>query len=189
MNKSQKLKTEYEIRPDTMAIIPHTYGSKTFSMVKETTDSFIVPKKPLEIIKESCGYFGSSYPGRKEGTKQLMSITHKAPVAIDPYHFIYFFPTHSPSREQCSWISLLHVLHFSETNQNDTDVKFVNNEVVTIPTSIDAFRSQLFRTSFLMVRFIQRMDLPSKKWFMIPPKVENGQAFEEPLFINSLFNR
>lgn len=183
------LKEEYELHPNTMAIIPHEYGSKTFSLVMETNDSFIVPKKPLEIIKQSCGYFGSSYTGRKEGTKLLMSITHKAPVAIDPYHFIYFFPTHSPSREQCSWISLLHVLHFTATSHDDTNVKFTNKEVITVPTSVDAFKSQLFRTSFLLVRFLQRMDMPSKKWFFMPPKAERGHAVEEGLFLGNSFSR
>ncbi|WP_343795362.1 competence protein ComK [Bacillus carboniphilus] len=170
--KKRNVRNDYEISPNTMAILPHKYGSRVFSSVLEVNDSLIVPKKPFETIEHSCGYYGSSFGGRKEGTRQLMSVTHKAPVAIDPYHFIYFFPTHSPTREQCAWISLLHVLDFSPANQDETKVTFINKQSITLPISIDTFKNQLFRTSFLMVRFMQRMDHRSKKWFFVRPNTQ-----------------
>ena len=46
--------------------------------------------KPLDIIERSCRKHGSSFLGRKEGTKELTHITHKAPIAISPVDQLYF---------------------------------------------------------------------------------------------------
>ncbi|CEG29605.1 competence protein ComK [Bacillus sp. B-jedd] len=61
----QKQIEEYEINPCTMFIKPFVYGSKVYSQVYEMDEEFISPFKPLEIIKKSCEYFGSSYEGLK----------------------------------------------------------------------------------------------------------------------------
>jgi len=64
-NLKRPLIEEYEINPQTMAIIPMEYGSKIYSKILEVDEELISPFKPIEIIKKSCQYFGSSYEGSK----------------------------------------------------------------------------------------------------------------------------
>ncbi len=63
---------------------------KIVTRVVEVQDSFFVFQKPLDIIERSCRKHGSSFLGRKEGTKELTHITHKAPIAISPTDQLYF---------------------------------------------------------------------------------------------------
>ncbi len=81
----------YEITYDTQVIAP--IDSET-SRVIETEAEYIVNNPPLNILEYSCEYFGSSYEGRKEGTKKLLGITHKSPIVVEESRKIIFFQLH-----------------------------------------------------------------------------------------------
>lgn len=156
---------EYEINPCTMMIIPVHYGNKIYSQIIEYKDEHLSPFRPIDIIKKSCRYFGSSYEGRKEGTQQLIGITHKVPIIIDPTSSIYFFPTTSPSNPQCIWISYEHVEFHRRTDTHNTQVSFRNKTSHIIPISNNSFENQLLRTSFLKTKFMQRIEETERKAF------------------------
>ena len=86
----------YEITYDTQAIIPI---NKTKAKAIENNEEYIIDNNSLEIMEHSCEYFGSSYEGRKEGTKKLLGITHKSPIIVEESRKIIFFPTTSPDKE------------------------------------------------------------------------------------------
>ncbi|MBS4171987.1 competence protein ComK [Bacillus sp. FJAT-49736] len=163
MREKSPLIEEYEITPYTMAIIPIQYGSRMYTEVLETQERFISPFRPLEIVKKSCEYFGSSLIGRKEGTKRLIGITHKAPIIVDPHTSIYLFPTTSPTNPQCIWISHDHVFHQEKASSNSTLVTFRNKETLTVPVSISSFENQMYRTSLLRIRFTQHIQHMEKR--------------------------
>ena len=94
---------DYEITYDTQAILPINNDK---SKIIEEKDEYYINSKPLYILEHSCEYFGSSYEGRKEGTKKLLGITHKAPVIVEETRKIIFFPTISPDSDECIWINL-----------------------------------------------------------------------------------
>ena len=64
MTQNIQIIEEYEINPNTMIIKPLSYGIKVYSQIWELDDEVTSPFKPIEIIKSSCKYFGSSYEGR-----------------------------------------------------------------------------------------------------------------------------
>ena len=73
-----------------MALLPVILSEKKIvTRVVEVQDFFRI-SKPLDIIERSCRKHGSSFLGRKEGTKELTHITHKAPIAISPTDQLYF---------------------------------------------------------------------------------------------------
>nr|WP_257985076.1 competence protein ComK [Bacillus sp. T33-2] len=162
-NRPKGLIEEYEINPCTMLITPYVYGSKTYSQIFELEDEFLSPFKPIDIIKKSCEYFGSSYEGRKEGTKQLTGITHKVPIIIDPTNLIYFLPTTSPLNPKCYWVSHEHVLSHKRLSPNSTQVTFRNKKTFVIPVSYNSFENQLLRTALLRTRLIQRLKETERK--------------------------
>ena len=74
------MKNNYEINSETIAIIP---VAQNVSKVIELHQSLIVNKSTTEIIDESCKFFGSSYLGRHEGTKNLIGINYKSPIIVE----------------------------------------------------------------------------------------------------------
>ncbi|MFE8700282.1 competence protein ComK [Cytobacillus sp. FJAT-54145] len=163
---------EYEITPLTMVVMPITYGSKTYSKIIEFEEELISPFKPLEIIKKSCQFFGSSFEGRKDGTKELIGITHKVPISISPPNSIYFFPTTSPEKPQCIWISHEHIADYMKGSENGTIVTFNNGHVLDIPISPSSFQNQLIRTVMLKSKLTQRIEETHKKFkYMNKPRL------------------
>lgn len=158
MEEKRRIIEEYEISPYTMVVLPIQYGSKTYCEIIEVTDTFISPFKPIDIVKKSCAYFGSSYEGRKNGTKRLIGITHKAPIIVDPYTSIFLFPTTSPSNHDCIWISHDHVAHFERSTPNTTTVTFRNKQTLEVPISRSSFQNQLQRTAQLRMRLYHNME-------------------------------
>jgi competence protein ComK len=173
---------EYEVNPYTMFIKPVTYGSKVYSEIYELEDDYLSPFKPLEIIKKSCEYFSSSFEGRKEGTKQLIGITHKVPIVIDPTNFIYFFPTTSPTRSECVWISHEHILDYHRIDSRQTRVVFQNKQSFILPISRSSFENQMLRTALLKTTLMQRSGQMERKSFYImnrPKMVEASESSRE----------
>lgn len=180
MSVNQKnLVEEYEINPFTMIILPEEYGSRTYSKVIELEEEYLSPFRPIEIVKKSCSYFGSSYEGRREGTKQLTGITHKIPIIIDPISSIYFMPTSSPNKPACIWVSHEHVLFHRRVDSQSTEVTFRNKKSLILPVSHHSFENQLLRTSMLRTKFMQRMKETERKalYLLHGPKYSDMQAY------------
>ena len=78
---------DYEINDETLAIIPDDIWN---SIVVEDNCDYVVSGKPLEIVDYSCKYFGSSYPGRKEGSvyKDTGCGLHCAGAGTEPEYFL-----------------------------------------------------------------------------------------------------
>lgn len=161
---------EYEISPYTMAILPEVTKEFLYSRVLEVEYEYIVKAKPIEIIEKSCRFFGSSLQGRREGTRELMGITHKAPIVIDPTNSIYFFPTTSPNRQHCTWISHSFVKQLIPSHYDQTTIIFSNSKEVTLPISRGSLENQLYRTAQLRAILSSRISSDHRKTsFLMTP--------------------
>lgn len=131
----------YEINNETLAIVPL---NDTQSKVFESNQSYVVNINVQNIINNSCKYFGSSFSGRCEGSKNLLGMSYKLPIIIEETKEIIFFPTSSPRFNKCSWISLKNIENYTETN-NSVIVNFKQGQNVTFDLSIFSFENQVFR--------------------------------------------
>jgi len=135
----------YEINSDTLAILPiDNYRTK----IIEKDNSFIVNNTPMKIIENSCRYFGSSYEGRFVGTKNLIGISHKAPIIIEESREIIFFPTNSPRLYDCAWISLKNLQNYKKNDTNST-VIFNNGNSINLDISYGSLDNQVLRAARL----------------------------------------
>lgn len=148
---------EYEANPFTMMILPTTYGSKIYSKIFELDDELISPFRPIDIVKKSCEYFGSSFEGRREGAKQIINSATKVPIAIEPTNSIYLFPTASPQRPHCIWISHDHVISHQRIASKKTLVTFRNKQTYMLPISYASFGNQLQRTALIQSKLSRRL--------------------------------
>jgi len=135
----------YEINKDTVALIPK---GNNHTIVYEVDNSFVVDKTPLQIVEESCEYFGSSLEGRQIGTNKLVGFTHKVPVVVEESFNLIFFPTLSPKNEECSWLAYTHIykpLKF----KNKTIIELKNGKKILVDASQAIIDNQLYRCSRL----------------------------------------
>lgn len=134
---------DYEITTGTLAIFPSDTKN---SVVMEKEEEFFISKSPKKLIEYSCEYFGSSFEGRSKGSINILNgASHKLPIIIEETNNIIFFPTLSPSREECIWLSLNHIFKFKENANQETEITFDNGKIVNIPISILSFTNQYSR--------------------------------------------
>lgn len=135
----------YEISSDTLAIIPiENFCSK----VIEKNDTMVVNKTPMQIIEDSCSFFGSSYFGRTKGTKKLIGISHKAPIIIEESKEIIFFPTSSPRLYECCWVSLRNIDGYKRQERNSL-IQFSNGDLLKLDMSYGSLDNQVLRATRL----------------------------------------
>ena len=139
---------EYEINDATLAIIP---DKKSNSLILEEGTEYKIEAKPLKIIDYSCKYFGSSYIGRREGSKQILQTAYKLPIMIEDTRNIVFFPTNSPEETECSWIALnkIEKIRPLSSRSNYTEIEFANGKILALPISYKSLENQILRASRL----------------------------------------
>jgi competence protein ComK len=156
------VKTEYEISPYTLAILPKWLeDGRPSTQIIETEDEFCVRQSPVKVIDYACKFFGSSLKGRQEGTKGVCGITHKAPIAIDPHSGMFFFPTTSPQNPKCIWIAHSHISKLHPQDQYHTVVHFKNGHQITVPVSHGTMLNQIQRTAHFRYKLTERLQY---KW-------------------------
>ncbi len=137
---------DYEINYDTQIIMP-LEGST--SKIIENDAEYIVNNSVLEIMEHSCEYFGSSYEGRKEGTKKLLGITHKSPIIVEESRRIIFFPTASIDNDSCIWINLDKIDKYYKIDHKVSGIKFKNGNTIDLNISYGSLTNQILRASRL----------------------------------------
>ncbi|WP_064092180.1 competence protein ComK [Rossellomorea aquimaris] len=177
MRGKSRIIEEYEVNPHTMMLKPIEYGSRTFTEILEVDDVLVSPFKPFEILRKSCEFFGSSYEGRKEGTKKLTGIVYKAPIIVNPQMSIFLFPTVSPTKQECAWVSHSHVRRYDRSNAGFTKVFFQNRQSCDIPISYSSFENQMLRTSDLRIAYSQRISEMESKYTMVNTEVKKVKTF------------
>ena len=144
---------EYFINNDTLMLKPI---SEAETLVIEYDKRFLVEKNIMDIVKESCCYFGSSYEGRYQGSKNLLKMSYKLPIIIEDSHELVIFPTCSSRQENCCWISLNNIEDYKKIN-GKTIIQFKDDcckESVDI--SYSSFENQIFRSTMLLTKLKKR---------------------------------
>lgn len=145
---------KYEINSETLVLLPKTKDS---SQIIEENDEFIVYEKTNNIINDSCKYFGSSYDGRKQGSKNILGSSHKLPIILEETNKIIFFPTTSPRNNDCIWISLNLIEEYKRVSKNETIIKFSCGKSIKIDVSYPIIDNQVLRSTRLEAMFNKRI--------------------------------
>ena len=139
----------YEITLDTLYIMPI---KETVTKIYETDAQYIVKHSVSEVMEHSCEYFGSSFEGRKEGTKKMLGITHKPPIIIEESRKIIFFPTNSPENYDCAWINLGKIERYYKISPKKSAIQFKNGQEIELNLSFGSLSNQILRATRL--RFV-----------------------------------
>lgn len=164
------MQSAYEVNPVTVAIIAEKVNGYYVSHVIESDGaSNYVKQSPVGLIELACKFFGSSLKGRQEGARTILNVKHKVPISIDPSSGMYFFPTASPQRPFCSWISHTYVDRIRKTPENGTEFIFRNGKSITLDVSYGSMLNQLQRTA--QFRYLLEKRIHFKK-IKNPKKIE-----------------
>ena len=136
----------YEITFDTQLLLPI---DKNNTKIIETDNEYLINDSSLKVLEHSCEYFGSSYEGRKEGTKKLLGITHKSPIIVEESRKIIFFPTTSPEKEECIWINLEKINKFYKLDNKKSCIEFKNGDKIEFDIAYGSLSNQIMRATRL----------------------------------------
>ncbi len=148
----------YEINFDTQLLSPID-DKKT--KVIESDSEYVVDENINHIMEHSCEYFGSSYEGRREGTKKLLGITHKSPIIVEESRKIIFFPTTSTDNKKCMWINLEKVDKYYRLDNKMSAIKLKNGNIINLDISYGSLTNQILRASRL--KYVLEERINSKK--------------------------
>ncbi len=137
---------EYEINEGTLAIVADEKGK---CKVIEDNNSYVVNNTPFDVMEHSCKYFGSSYEGRRQGSKEIIGANYKLPIIVEDSRNIVFFPTLSSDDEECSWIAVNKIKKYEENEFNTTKITFINDKTIILPISYRSLQNQIFRATRL----------------------------------------
>lgn len=160
--KSHEAKN-FVINGDTMAVLPVKEENQLYSKILEISGERIVPIRPYHVVDQSCHYYGSSFKGRVEGSKKLLGMNKKVPIVVDPANSLYFFPTHSPIRHECAWLSHAHISRFLKAESNCTEVIFHNGQKMVMDISYSSFAFQFFKTAHLRTIISSRVEYEQRR--------------------------
>jgi len=136
----------YEINEGTLAILPM---DSERSKVLEDETQYVIEESPFQIMDESCKYFGSSYKGRKEGSKSILGDGYKIPILVEDGENIIFFPTISPGDRECIWLASRKIKNIQAVDELSSRVIFDNNQEIEVPVSYRSLQNQLLRATRL----------------------------------------
>ena len=132
----------YIVNYETLMIVPFGKGK---SKVFERDDEFIVNMSVFSIIKDSCLFFGSSFDGRREGTKAILNCDIKVPIIIEDSKNLIFFPTSSYRDDKTVWISYNNLLKHTKYNVDETLLNFIGNIDIKVNVRYNRIDNQIIR--------------------------------------------
>ena len=136
----------YIINPVTMGLLPmNSPFGELWTIILETTKVFIVKKKPIEIIDESCHWFGSSYAGGKSSVAAIMGYKSMFPINISSELGICLFPLASAERRDTVWLAHAHIKDWVSKDRVTTTVRFMNYQVMDLLIARSVFEWKTFR--------------------------------------------
>ena len=141
----------YRVNNNTMAVAyaPPFYNS---ALVLEVNGMLRIQKRPLEIIRDACIDYYSSFDGRREAVMCKTKYRRKVPIPINPDLGIYAFPTHALDDKACCWIFYHHVEKIKEGKYNGI-VVFKNGMELEVETSTYVLKEQMRRTEDIILDY------------------------------------
>ncbi|KGX84798.1 competence protein ComK [Pontibacillus litoralis] len=177
--KEWRKSSDFEVSPYTCALIAVEQDGYIVSLVIEDGEKFYVDSPPIKLMDQACKFFGSSLRGRIDGTKEVSGITHKPPIAVDPVNGMYFFPTISPQKKNCSWIAHSHIDHIRKCKgDSNTTIVFKDKYSIEVSVSKGSIWNQVQRTAQFRYKLDERLQT-------IPKQISREQVAESFLSVHS----
>lgn len=150
------IRDDYKVNKSTLALLP-AKAINYDTIAWEDNQTIYVRQTPLDIIKESCLVYGSSYEGRREAVTHNTSYQRNLPIQISGKQHIYTFPTQAPKSFDCHWIFSEHILQIIGKNgTKEATICFKNNQLLPLTVSHYILNKQFHRTLTCMLHHLRK---------------------------------
>lgn len=148
---------EYEITSSTLML---EYHDEDKTKVYEFSDCFIVNQNILNIIENSCNFYGSNFDGRVEASKKILSTNIKVPIVVEDIKKIIFFPTKASYRVGCKWLAFNNIDKIEKINNktNLTRVYFCDGSFQDLKISYEIIYRQFYNCMLLEKTLLVRQE-------------------------------
>lgn len=134
---------DYLASSKTFAIASYQYKDQLFSIVYDVNGKYLVKKKPLHIVRDSCRSYGFTYDERVNQAKRYIQNKHKLPVVIE-HDFnvpVILFPLYSAKSEHNIWLST-HAIQGIFNCKTHCNISFPNDKLLSIPVTHNVVNTQ-----------------------------------------------
>lgn len=142
----------YEISTDTYAIVP---VNDNVTKIVEKDKELFVSKSSIEIVKDNCMFYGSSFNGRYECSKSILKCSYKLPIVVEESSPIVLFPVSSPKYSNSIWFSLQNINHISKQGKG-SKILFNCGKIILFDNSCIVLKNQLLRAVQLKCAMYER---------------------------------
>ncbi|MDV6376956.1 competence protein ComK [Sporosarcina sp. GW1-11] len=141
---------EAVITPSTSVIYPNYDGNgKLCAIVLRNGALVRVGVSPTNIVDLSLRYYGSSLRGAIDGAKTILGEISMSPVVVSEVLNLYWFPSKSPSSDDCVWFALAHIYTYKGVDKDRTRVILRDGTSFTIDSSYYSFTQKYQRACML----------------------------------------
>ncbi|PIC62937.1 competence protein [Sporosarcina sp. P13] len=148
---------EAVITPGTSVIYPnYDEQGKLCAVVLRNGKLVRVGESPTNIVDLSLRNYGSSLRGAVDGTKMMLGEISMSPVVVSEVLNMYWFPSKSPSSDDCVWFALGHIYSYKSVDKDRTRVILRDGTSFMIYCSYYSFTQKYQRACMLKNRLEAR---------------------------------
>lgn len=153
------MKPEYAISTETIMIVPNfVENGFVHSLVGKKDGIAKTGLSPYKLIDTNLRFRGSSMRGALDGSKAILDTVRSNPLILDRETDIILFPSVSPMRPDCVWLSLRHVKDYKSAGKGRTHVGLSNDSSIVINVSNSTFTMKIQRAYELRYKMRARAD-------------------------------
>lgn len=113
-------------------------NARLLTRVLDNDEDFLVNMTPVEILDETLNFYGFDLRGALNGAKKVHGNVKMSPFIVIPSHAVCLFPTKSPSRHDCIFINVQHILNTLPRDRS-TKIQFISGRSLIIPSRYGQF--------------------------------------------------
>lgn len=145
---------KYIIDQETLAIMPAKQIDYD-SVVMTQNGTLHNNQTPLDIIKESCLEYWTTYEASRTAAIHHMHFNNKVPILVSRQDQLYFFPTHSPTHMDNCWIAAHHIAYIQQLRKNKSHIQFTCGLELILDVSTYTLQQQKNRSYACMYKLNQ----------------------------------
>lgn len=174
-------KEDYTINEKTVLLTgEYSELGEPWTRVIEGEETFIIKRRPVELINKSLLCSGSEFHAARRSSKQILGDCHMCPIKVNSYLGIWLFPTKSFRNHHCIWFSLMHVKDEKSCGIRRTKVELSFNHEIEIQMKESTFKNKKLKAMELRDRMTRYAQSPIT--FYLEPK--KGLHFIEGIGVN-----
>jgi competence protein ComK len=151
-----KIVTNYIINEEA-AILTTEFDSKgnEYSRVIDGAETFIVERRPFELLNDSIKHYGYDIMGAFKGTRSILGNINMPPINVNPRKEMIWFPCSSPADRQCVWVAHAHVVRREKIDAKRTLIHFKHGHSMIIELSTYRFDQKMKKAAELHIYLIE----------------------------------